>query len=251
MVEDVYCTKFPAALMQEESSTGLVAANFSAKVDSALLGANAAFVDELVSYTSHGLPDMTVKQIMEHKVNDKYVVLSSKKEVKKIAPGASSFVGPKRSKFRKLMSSRQRKANGFDELSAKHEKWALYAPMHELWKQYMEGVVGAKTSSKSLAEKSQRFARSDWHGAILQVVKSTSPGLVGVQGILIKETTNTFTIITPQNQYKTIPKHNNVFTTLASKNTLATLYGNHLIIKSSDRSARKFKSKQTIDIGHD
>jgi len=232
--------------MPQELSSGSAVCDFDSKVDASLSGPLVPFVDQLVSHTVHGLAEAAIRKVMEHKVSDKYVSLGGGREVKKISPGVQ-FVGPKRSKFRKLMSARQRKSNGFDELSAEHEKWEMYEPLHELWKQYMDGVLGSK--SLSLGEKAQRFARSDWHGALLQVVKSCSPGLVGTQGIVIKETTNTFTIITNDNKFRTIPKPNNVFTAQVGKNTLATLYGNHIIIKSADRSARKYKSKLTIDIG--
>jgi ribonuclease P protein subunit POP4 len=193
----------------------------------------------VVSHTIKGLPEAMVKQVLAHKVDDKYLI---------VGPGGSfkkkPFEGPKRSKLRKTMSARQRKANGFDVLSEEHENYELYLPLHELWKQYMSDLlVGSK------ADKSGRLTRADWHGSIIQVIKSCSPGLVGTTGIVLQETTNTFKLITAENKYKTIPKANTVFSMKVSDTMIATLYGNHILYKPADRSVRKYKAKQTIDIG--
>jgi RNase P/RNase MRP subunit p29 len=237
--DEAYYTKFPSALMPSNPSAEAVLADFEKNMDPTLASDAVPFVDQLVSHTIHGLPAAMIKQVLSHKVNDKYLTLSGGGDFKK-----KSFEGPKRSKFRKQMSSRQRKANGFDELSKEHEKYELYVPLHELWKQYM---VTLTTGTKS--DKGFRFARADWHGAIIQVVKSCNPGLVGTTGIILEETTNTFKVITAEDKYKTLPKPNTVFTIKVNDSTLATLYGNHILYKSGDRSVRKYKSKQTIDIG--
>lgn len=216
-----------------------VEASFQSVIDPSLTGENTPFIDQVVSHAGHGQPASIVKSLLAHKVDDKYLSLSEKSAEKQ-----KEFVGPKRSKFRKLMSSRQRKENGFDLLSSEHEKYELYLPLHELWKQYIGDMMhGGKV------ERSHRFSRCDWHGACINVVKSCTPGLVGSKGIVLQETTNTFKIITEENKYKTLPKRNTVFAVVVDSDFVATIYGNHILFKSAERSSRKFKAKQTIDIG--
>ena len=129
-------------------------------------------------------------------------------------------------------------------MSEECEKFELYAPLHDLWKQYMATLL-----KKKGIDKRQKIARADWHGALLLVTKSTQPGLVGTSGIVLQETSNTFKIITKENRYKVVPKANNIFSIQTSPSLVATLYGNHIIYKSADRSVRKYKAKQTLDIG--
>lgn len=208
-------------------------------MDQSYAGANTPFIEQFVSHAVHGQAPSTIKAAMAHKVDDKYLTVGDKRDIKK-----KEFAGPKRSKFRKLMSSRQRKENGFDLLGPEHEKYELYVPLHELWKQYVNDIMaGGKV------ERSHRFSRCDWHGAIINVVKSCTPGLVGLKGIVLQETTNTFKIITEENKYKTLPKRNTVFAVVTGSDYVATIFGNHILFKSAERSSRKFKAKQTIDIG--
>lgn len=217
-------------------------------MDGAMTGENVPFVDQLVSHTAHGLSARQVDIVMGQAVNDKYITLGGAivaTEKQKKSASAGGFVGPKRSKFRKLMSSRQRKANGFNNLSPECEKFEAYLPLHDLWKQYMATVLRHGKDSPT-----QHFAKADWHGALLSVSKSCSSGFVGISGIVLQETTHTFRIITRQNKYKIIPKTDTVFTVLINESLVATLYGNQILYKTGDRSVRKFKARQTIDIGN-
>lgn len=234
-----FYTRFPASMMPVEPELGALEASFGEHMDQSFNGENTPFVSQVVSHMVHGQTAALVKSAMAHKVDDKYLSFGSAKEKK-----ANAFVGPKRSKFRKLMSSRQRKENGFDTMSAEHEQYELYLPLHELWKQYVGDIM---TGSK--IERSHRFSRCDWHGALINVVKSCTPGLVGLKGIVLQETSNTFKIITAENKYKTLPKRNTVFAVAIDSQYVSTIYGNHILFKAAERSSRKFKAKQTIDIG--
>jgi ribonuclease P protein subunit POP4 len=208
-------------------------------MDGSMNGEQTPFVAQLVSHTLHGLPQATIAKVMDHDMTDKFLSLTGAalKRPKK------EFEGPKRTKFRKLMSTRQRKANDFDQLSPDCERYELYQPLNDLWKQYMGGLMRKK------GDRRQRITKADWHGALIQVVKSCSPGLIGTSGIILQETTNTFKIITKENRYKIVPKAHNIFTIQVSDDQVATIYGNHILYKSADRSVRKYKAKQTLDIG--
>lgn len=47
-----------------------------------------------------------------------------------------------------------------------------------------------------------KLAKADYHGALLSVTKCKSPAFVGLSGIVLQESCNTFRIITKENAYK-------------------------------------------------
>lgn len=79
-----------------------------------------------------------------------------------------------------------------------------------------------------------------------------------MQGICVQETANTFRLITGNNKLKgseirlslltveVISKEGNVFMVELPIGNAVTIYGNHLMMKSAERSARKFKAKSSI-----
>ena len=48
-------------------------------------------------------------------------------------------------------------------------------------------------------------------GCELEVVESHCPSYVGVQGIVLQETQNTFKVVTKQNELKVLPKAHSLF----------------------------------------
>ncbi|KAF9952120.1 RNase P/RNase MRP complex subunit, partial [Mortierella alpina] len=77
--------------------------------------------------------------------------------------------------------------------------------------------------------------------------RSKCPTYVGTSGIVAQETENVFKIITPTNALRVIPKINSVFT-IHIRNSVFTLHGNQFRYRASQRSAKKFKSRPTIDL---
>ena len=182
----------------------------------------------------------------------------------------------------------------------------MYGPLHALWAQYAEGVVGDDTrcvawgplfarpepppmcsnldtcvaSLYSPAALAVKVSKLDLHGAVLRgsctrtppcakvhpapvahsrtharthpspptVARSRHPPYVGLEGIVAKESTNMFYLITRANELKIVPKLSNVFTVAIGATTVATLYGNQLVCRPGERIVRKFKSKGTIDL---
>jgi RNase P/RNase MRP subunit p29 len=51
-----------------------------------------------------------------------------------------------------------------------------------------------------------RLTKADFHGAIVRVAQSKCPSLLGLEGIVLQETENTFVIVTPSNTFKSKPK---------------------------------------------
>ena len=52
---------------------------------------------------------------------------------------------------------------------------------------------------------------ADYHGSLLEVVRSRCASRVGLKGIVIKDTKFTFEIVTKKDVLKTVPKEHTVF----------------------------------------
>ncbi|XP_015258613.1 PREDICTED: ribonuclease P protein subunit p29 [Cyprinodon variegatus] len=85
------------------------------------------------------------------------------------------------------------------------------------------------------------------HVFALTVVRSKCPAYVGITGILIQEFKQVFKIITKEDKTKVIPKRNSVFS-VEIDGFVSHIYGNKLEMRASERSAKKFKVKGTIDL---
>ncbi|KAM7269990.1 hypothetical protein ACFE04_029204 [Oxalis oulophora] len=102
----------------------------------------------------------------------------------------------KRSK--KHMSIKQHKKLGTFDLPQHMIKFDNFKPMHEMWKDYIMQLV--KVSGKN--HLGQCFLSADLHGAKISVVECKVTSLIGVSGIMIRETTETFGIITTDDKFK-------------------------------------------------
>ncbi|KAL2938843.1 Ribonuclease P protein subunit p29 [Bienertia sinuspersici] len=92
----------------------------------------------------------------------------------------------KRSK--KHMSIKQLKECGLLRLPQEQHKFELYMPMHEMWKTYVIQLL--KNIGKN--QGAQSLLVADLHGAILRVVDCKVESFIGVFGIMIRETAETF-----------------------------------------------------------
>eukprot|EP01105_Mastigella_eilhardi_P001622 TRINITY_DN11915_c0_g1_i1.p1 TRINITY_DN11915_c0_g1~~TRINITY_DN11915_c0_g1_i1.p1 ORF type:complete len:270 (+),score=48.40 TRINITY_DN11915_c0_g1_i1:108-812(+) len=143
------------------------------------------------------------------------------------------------------MTARELRAHGAFEIPDALQKYSVYVPLHVLWKKYITDLM---SNARALSVQGFKLMKADFHGAIISVVRSRNPCLVGVSGILIQETTNALRLITPYDTLKVVPKRDNVFMLELPSGAVVTLYGNHLCQRSADRTARKFKAKPTIEL---
>lgn len=76
-------------------------------------------------------------------------------------------------------------------------------PLNAIWVDYMRNLLGVESFSKlpnSPLESnwevvSQKIMKADYHGAKISVIRSKCPSLVGVSGIILQDTKNTFRLI--------------------------------------------------------
>ncbi|PIN18476.1 Ribonuclease P [Handroanthus impetiginosus] len=113
--------------------------------------------------------------------------------------------GSKRS--RKHMSMKQHKRSGSFDFPKEFHNFEIFKPMHEKWKSYVQQLL--KIVGKD--QLAQCFLNADLHGAIILVVQCKVASYVGIHGIMVRETKETFGIITEDNKFRVVPKKLSVF----------------------------------------
>ncbi|KAI0512053.1 hypothetical protein KFK09_012688 [Dendrobium nobile] len=107
----------------------------------------------------------------------------------------------------KHMSLRQHRKCGSFDMPKEFHKFELFKPMHDMWKAYILELL-EESSKKQLA---QCLLTADLHGAFVVVVECKTRSFVGISGIMIRETAETFGIIKQDNHFRVVPKHGSVF----------------------------------------
>uniref|UniRef100_A0A0E0HFW3 Ribonuclease P protein subunit p29 n=1 Tax=Oryza nivara TaxID=4536 RepID=A0A0E0HFW3_ORYNI len=122
------------------------------------------------------------------------------------AQAKSLLIHSKRSK--RHMSLKQHKKCGSFDLPETLRKFDLYKPMHEMWKEYITELTKS-TLKKQLSE---TLLSADLHGALVIVAECKSASSYqGVCGIMIRDTAETFGIISDDNRFRVVPKAGSVF----------------------------------------
>ncbi|KAJ8249429.1 hypothetical protein GJAV_G00234760 [Gymnothorax javanicus] len=153
---------------------------------------------------------------------------------------------PKKKKCIGLNAKERRKLKIF-ELKPEHQKYELFLPLHELWKQYIRDLCNGLKPDSNPQVIQQKLLKADFHGAIITVARSKCPSYVGTTGILVQELKHVFKIVTKEDKLKVIPKRHSVFA-VEIDGFVSYIYGSKFQLRSSERSAKKFKVKGTIDL---
>jgi len=123
-----------------------------------------------------------------------------------------------------IIGKREAKEKGVWKFDKTQAKFDLFLPLHHLWMGYMSELLGlscelsganASAMAKAMpssASMHPKLVKADFHGSIVTVRQSRNPCLLGVSGIVIHETENTFRVVTKHDQLKVIPKQNSIFT---------------------------------------
>ncbi|KAM7015667.1 ribonuclease P protein subunit p29 [Tautogolabrus adspersus] len=147
----------------------------------------------------------------------------------------------------KGLNARQKRAMKVFQIKPEHQRYEMFLPLHELWKQYIINLCGGANRLSNPQFLQQKLVKADFHGAIISVVRSKCPSYVGMTGILVQEFKHVFKLITKEDKLKVIPKRNSVFE-VEINGFVSHIYGNPLEQRSSERSVKKFKVKRTIDL---
>ena len=110
----------------------------------------------------------------------------------------------KKQKPRPLSAKEKRKLGVYD-IPKEEQKYEIYEKLNALWVEYMQDVLGMAGKGEqgiSVAGHGSLLATADFHGAILEVVRSRCVDRVGVKGIVVRDTKFTFVVITKENDLK-------------------------------------------------
>ncbi|PIK47047.1 putative ribonuclease P protein subunit p29 [Apostichopus japonicus] len=147
---------------------------------------------------------------------------------------------------KQVLSAADKKQLKLFDIPEDQQKYKLYEPLHHLWLAYMRDCL--RIPPISAQAQGIKLLKCDLHGSFMKVTKSTCPTYIGMCGILLQETKNTFKIITQADQLKTVPKANCEFTFVVDE-LVVTIHGKHFRLKSSERALKgKIKDKITIDM---
>jgi len=77
------------------------------------------------------------------------------------------------------------------------KQWQQMIGLYQLWIGYIDQLVLNTSSSHPppIDQIQSKLIKADYHGAFVSVVAAKNPCLIGIQGLLIKETANTFEIL--------------------------------------------------------
>ncbi|KAH8895690.1 RNase P/MRP, p29 subunit [Thozetella sp. PMI_491] len=165
----------------------------------------------------------------------------------------------------KPLSAGQRRRLGLYDVPREGQKYAIFEPLHQLWIGYIGEILGREvyTGGEGAASK---LCSADFHGAEVEVVRSTCVSRVGIKGIVIKDSKFALEVITRKNKLKLVPKEGTVFrievpspegqgkaaedSGYAEDNTnrgkeprlVFEIHGDQFMYRSADRASRKFKN---------
>lgn len=199
-------------------------------------------VKQVVSRIAHGeasasavIDELLYKPVMmrrENKTPSAQHILDSKEQ------------NPLKSRLGKKMSRKQRRAMGLDKIPTEQCKYDIFSPLNQLWMDYINFVTEGMNSPTAIE---QAILQCDLHGALVQVTKSKCPSFIGLKGIVIQETQQTFKIITQKDELKILPKSHSVFKFESSRFSIF-IFGERFCIRSADRSTKKFKNANTLSL---
>ncbi|XP_063169023.1 ribonuclease P protein subunit p29 [Candoia aspera] len=152
-----------------------------------------------------------------------------------------------RNKKRKGLSAKQRREMRLFEIPPEQQRYEIFIPLHELWKQYIRDLCNGLKPDAQPQMIQTKLLKADFHGALVTVTKSKCPSYVGITGIILQEMKHVFKIITKEDKLKVIPKRNNIFS-IEIDGFVSYIYGSRIQFRASERSAKKFKGQGTMDL---
>ena len=129
--------------------------------------------------------------------------------------------------------------------------YASYLPLHEQWKAYFISLLSSDpttsgssgtTNTPSHPILQKRIMSADLHGCSIRVVDAKCHSDINLGGIVVRESSRAFHIITPKDKFKIIPKVGHVFSFQVGGQNV-TLHGNGLLDRMKALESMALKSK--------
>lgn len=152
------------------------------------------------------------------------------------------------------LTRKERKKLGLYNIPTKSLKYDDLLDLHKLWKGYIKEQLNLNENSKipdisdiKYDNFSKLLVKTDLHGAKINVIKSHCPSYIGLNGIIILDTKNTFKIVSKDNKTRTIPKSDCIFS-ITYGNLEFIIFGKHITIRPAERSVKKIKNAIELDL---
>ncbi|KAL8408389.1 hypothetical protein RB594_006994 [Gaeumannomyces avenae] len=142
-------------------------------------------------------------------------------------------------------------------------RYATFEPLRALWLGYAREVLGDADLRLGGPAAAAKLASADFHGAEVEVVRSSCPGRVGIRGIVVKDAKYVFEVVTRKNALKVVPKEGTVFRVeipvasdapwgggaaakagaeVDDQKFVFEIHGDQFKLRSADRANKKFKA---------
>lgn len=112
------------------------------------------------------------------------------------------------------LSAKQKRISGIYDIPPHAQKYDVYVPLHRMWVGYMWEILGLKEAGAGAGAGGRAYvtaqgagkllAGADFHGAEVVVVRSRCAGMVGLAGIVVRDTKFTFQVVTKRDQLKSM-----------------------------------------------
>jgi ribonuclease P protein subunit POP4 len=118
-------------------------------------------------------------------------------------------------------------------------------------------ISEAKYDAALQASLCAKLVKADFSGAKVKVVNSKNPSMIGVSGIVVRESPQSFVVIQPKNDaVKVLLKAGSVFqfqlpAVMKSKDSqplAVNIWGDSILYKGSERTKIKFKEKYALEL---
>lgn len=180
---------------------------------------------------------------LKYKTHQLEVAIKQLKSNRKKSESAS------KAKSKSKLKCKMRKKYRINRIDTKEKKeFKSFLPMHELWLSYVTKVLSVD-KPQFLSEETvlERLRQIDYHGAMIEVVRSKTKGIIGLKGIVIQETKNVFIVVTEGDCLKVIPKEDNLFQ-IEVLGVKFTLVGSNFCMKPELRCTKCGKAKVTTNL---
>lgn len=183
----------------------------------------------------------------------RHLIELSTKELKKEASKKSK----KPQEPRKKLTKKLKKKLGMCKLdTAQTLNYSEYEKLNEAWLSYATSCLltcipkNAPSQEFELNEEMvlNCLKQLDYHGCKLKVSRSKTSSLVGLSGIVLKDTRNVFYMLAEDNEVKVVPKCGNLFEFELFEHCRLTLVGANMILKPEMRVTKHAKIKTKIDV---
>ncbi|KYN08244.1 Ribonuclease P protein subunit p29, partial [Cyphomyrmex costatus] len=153
----------------------------------------------------------------------------------------------------KCFSAKKRLRFGLGRIGNRNQmKYSDVLPLNELWLQYMQEMLGVESfadiseNPRNWENINLQLIKADFHGAKISIDRSKCPSLVGVTGIVIQDTKNTFRVCGMDNIIRTIPKDVVKINIYLDDGVILKVFGRDLSTRPAERAVKKLKNSSIV-----